>query len=73
MEKDTDNSSDYNFELEPILNYIGLKGKWQYFHCFCLFLFGMASGMAGVSYAFPGRYDLKSVIGLRASYNTTNK
>ena len=54
MEKDTDNCNDYNFELEPILDYIGLRGKWQYFQCFCLFLFGMASGMAGVSYAFPG-------------------
>ena len=46
--------TDKYFELEPVLDYIGPKGKWLIFQNFCLFFFGLASGLAGVSYAFPG-------------------
>ena len=42
------------FELDPILNYIGISGKWQIFRNFCLLLFGLGAGMVGVAYAFPG-------------------
>ena len=46
--------NDKYFELEPVLDYIGPKGKWLMFQNVCLFFFGLASGLAGVSYAFPG-------------------
>ena len=34
--EDKNQSQDFPFELEPILNYVGQKGKWQYLHSFCL-------------------------------------
>ena len=42
------------FQLDPILEYIGWKGKWQYLHSFGLFLFALASGISAVSFAFTG-------------------
>ena len=42
------------FEIDPILNYIGISGKWQIFRNLCLMLFGIGAGMVGVAYAFPG-------------------
>ena len=44
----------FPFEIEPVLNYIGPKTRWQYFQSFCLFLFGASAGMSVVSFAFPG-------------------
>ena len=43
-----------NFDIDPILDYIGPKGKWQYFHSLCMFLFAASAGLAVVSFAFPG-------------------
>ena len=42
------------FQLDPILEYIGWKGKWQYLHSFGLFLFALSSGISAVSFAFTG-------------------
>ena len=50
--EDTDEAT--TFDIEPILNYIGPKGKWQYVHSICLFLFGISGGMSVVSFGFPG-------------------
>ena len=49
-----DEDKDFPFEIEPVLNYIGPKARWQYFQSFCLFLFGASAGMSVVSFAFPG-------------------
>ena len=42
------------FEIDPILDYIGPKGKWQYFHGLCMFLSAASAGLTVVSFAFPG-------------------
>ena len=51
-----DNDNKY-FELEPVLDYIGPKGKWLMFQNVCLFFFGLASGLAGVSYSSVLNYS----------------
>ena len=43
-----------SFDIDPILDYIGPRGKWQYFHGLCMFLFAASAGLAVVSFAFPG-------------------
>ena len=43
-----------NFDIDPILDFIGPKGKWQYFHSFCMFLIAASAGLNVVSFAFPG-------------------
>ena len=53
-EKESEEDKDFPFEIEPVLNYIGPKARWQYFQSFCLFLFGASAGMSVVSFAFPG-------------------
>ena len=53
-EKELEEDNDFPFEIEPVLNYIGPKARWQYFQSFCLFLFGASAGMSVVSFAFPG-------------------
>ena len=53
-ETKSDEDKDFPFEIEPVLNYIGPKSRWQYFQSFCLFLFGASAGMSVVSFAFPG-------------------
>ena len=53
-ETKSDEDKDFAFEIEPVLNYIGPKSRWQYFQSFCLFLFGASAGMSVVSFAFPG-------------------
>ena len=60
------------FELEPVLDYIGPKGKWIIFQNICLFFFGLSSGLAGVSYAFPGYApNYRCLVSLCESLNTT--
>ena len=63
---------DKYFELEPVLDYLGPKGKWIIFQNFCLFFFGLSSGLAGVSYAFPGYApNYRCLVPLCESLNTT--
>ena len=47
-------SKEGNFDIDPILDYIGPRGMWQYFHSLCMFLFAASAGLAVVSFAFPG-------------------
>ena len=47
-------TKEANFDIDPILDYIGPKGKWQYFHSLCMFLFAASAGLTVVSFAFPG-------------------
>ena len=35
-EKESEEDKDFPFEIEPVLNYIGPKARWQYFQSFCL-------------------------------------
>ena len=70
--EDKSKSQDFPFELEPILNYVGQKGKWQYLHSFCLFLFGISGGMSIVSFAFPGYVpNYRCVIPICETFNST--
>ena len=70
--EDKNKAQDFSFELEPILTYIGPKGKWQYLQSFCLFLFGVSAGMSVVSYAFPGYVpNYRCIIPICETINST--
>ena len=47
-------SKEENFDISPILDFIGPTGKWQYFHSLCMFLIAASAGLNVVSFAFPG-------------------